>query len=223
MNCTRNSPGQNTGMGSHSLLQEIFPTQGSNPGLPHCKQILYRLSHQWSPKPGQYLPVATPGAQKCQHHFQEECGLRTPCKDKWGFLWLVLDGEACRDTSVWLKYRDQTMISKPISFASLHKGPWMSPLPTLNRTDWHLPHRTSLQNAECMSSLHSRLNKSPGKCFQWVPEMAVWIFFFFKGWGKGKKGLKMINDLRLEEKTYQPIYADFLLSENGGNTWIIQA
>ena len=33
----------------------------------------------------------------------------------------------------------------------------------------------------------------------------------------------MINDLRLEEKTYQPIYADFLLSENGGNTWIIQA
>ena len=31
-----NSPGQNPGMGSHSLLQGIFPTQGSNPGLPHC-------------------------------------------------------------------------------------------------------------------------------------------------------------------------------------------
>ena len=164
-------------LGSLSLLQGIFPIQGSNPGLPHCKWILYHLSHQWSPKPGQYLPGATPGAQKCQHHFQKECGLWRPCKDKWGFLWLVLDGEACRDTSVWLKYRDQTMISKPISFASLHKGPWMSPLPTLSRTDWHLLHRTSLQNAECMSSLHSRLNRSPGKCFQWVPEMAVWIFF----------------------------------------------
>ena len=36
-----NSPGQNTQVGSLSLLQGIFPTQGSNPGLPHCRQILY--------------------------------------------------------------------------------------------------------------------------------------------------------------------------------------
>jgi len=35
---------------SHSLLQGIFPTQGSNPGLPHCRQILYPLSHQGSPR-----------------------------------------------------------------------------------------------------------------------------------------------------------------------------
>ena len=44
-----NSPGQNTGLGSHSLLQGIFPTQGSYPGLPHCRRILYQLSHQGSP------------------------------------------------------------------------------------------------------------------------------------------------------------------------------
>ena len=43
-----NSLGQNTGMGSICLLQEIFPTQGSNPGLPHCRQILYQLSHKGS-------------------------------------------------------------------------------------------------------------------------------------------------------------------------------
>ena len=43
-----NSPGQNTGMGSLSLLQGIFPTQGLNPGLPHCRQILYQLSHRGS-------------------------------------------------------------------------------------------------------------------------------------------------------------------------------
>ena len=43
------SPGQNTGVGSLSLLQEIFPTQGSNPGLSHCRQILYQLSHKGSP------------------------------------------------------------------------------------------------------------------------------------------------------------------------------
>ena len=40
-----NSLGQNTGAGSLSLLQGIFPTQGSNPGLLHCRWILYQLSH----------------------------------------------------------------------------------------------------------------------------------------------------------------------------------
>ena len=44
-----NSPGQTTGVGSLSLLQGIFPTQGLNPGLPHCRQILYPLSHKGSP------------------------------------------------------------------------------------------------------------------------------------------------------------------------------
>ena len=45
----KDSPGQNPGGGSHALLQEIFPTQGSNE-LPYCKQTLYHLSHQGSPK-----------------------------------------------------------------------------------------------------------------------------------------------------------------------------
>ena len=45
-----NSPGQNSGVGSLSLLQEIFPTQGLNPGLPHCRWILYQLSHKRSPR-----------------------------------------------------------------------------------------------------------------------------------------------------------------------------
>ena len=46
-----NSPGQNTGVGSLSLLQGIFPTWGSNPGLPHCRRILYQLSHSMNMKP----------------------------------------------------------------------------------------------------------------------------------------------------------------------------
>ena len=41
-----NSPGQNTGVGSLSLLQGIFPTQGLNPDLPHGKRVLYQLSHK---------------------------------------------------------------------------------------------------------------------------------------------------------------------------------
>ena len=42
------SPGKDTGVGCQVLLQGIFPTQGSNPGLPHCRQILYHMSHQGS-------------------------------------------------------------------------------------------------------------------------------------------------------------------------------
>ena len=45
-----NSPGQNTGEGSLCLLQGIFPTQGMNPGLPHCRQILHQQSHQGGPR-----------------------------------------------------------------------------------------------------------------------------------------------------------------------------
>ena len=41
---------QNTRVGSLSLLQGTFPTQGSNPGLPHCRWILYQLSHRGSPR-----------------------------------------------------------------------------------------------------------------------------------------------------------------------------
>ena len=41
-----NSPDQNTGVESLSLFQGIFSTQGSNPGLPHCRQIVYQLNHK---------------------------------------------------------------------------------------------------------------------------------------------------------------------------------
>ena len=49
IDCPWNSLGQNTGVGSLSLLQGIFPTQGSNPGHSHCRQILYQPSYQRSP------------------------------------------------------------------------------------------------------------------------------------------------------------------------------
>ena len=45
----QDSPGKNTGVGCHALLQGIFPTQRWNPGLLHCRWILYRLSHQGNP------------------------------------------------------------------------------------------------------------------------------------------------------------------------------
>ena len=52
-----NSPGQDAGVGSLSLLQGIFPTQGSNPGLPHCRQILYQPSHKGSPRILEWVSV----------------------------------------------------------------------------------------------------------------------------------------------------------------------
>ena len=50
LNSPWNSPDQNTAMGKLSFLQGIFPIQGSNPGLPHCRQLLYQLSAQRSPR-----------------------------------------------------------------------------------------------------------------------------------------------------------------------------
>ena len=54
--CPWNSPGKNTGVDNHFLLQGIFPTQGWNPGLLHCRQILYCLNHQGSPYIRMYAP-----------------------------------------------------------------------------------------------------------------------------------------------------------------------
>ena len=54
---------KNTRVGCHFLLQGIFLTQGSNPGLPHCRWILYRLSHQGSPRILE--SVAYPFSSRC--------------------------------------------------------------------------------------------------------------------------------------------------------------
>ena len=56
------SPGKNIGVGCHALLQGIFPTQGSNPGLPHYRQILYHLSHKGSPN--KIKPILLPFGNK---------------------------------------------------------------------------------------------------------------------------------------------------------------
>ena len=58
--CPWDSPGKNTGVGSHFLLQGIFQIQGSNLGLLHCKQILYHRSHQGSSNPLQYSCLGNP-------------------------------------------------------------------------------------------------------------------------------------------------------------------
>ena len=55
-----NSAGQNMGVGSLSLFQGIFPTQGLNPGLPHYRRILYQLSHKGSPQTQRWAAFLPP-------------------------------------------------------------------------------------------------------------------------------------------------------------------
>ena len=55
------SPGKNIGVGCHALFLGIFPTQGSNPGLPHFRQILYHLSHLGSPSILEWGAYPSPG------------------------------------------------------------------------------------------------------------------------------------------------------------------
>ena len=55
-----NSLGQDIEVDSLSLLQGIFPTQRQNPGLPHCKKILYQLSHKGSPRILESQPIPSP-------------------------------------------------------------------------------------------------------------------------------------------------------------------
>ena len=54
------SPGKNTGVGCHACLQGIFPTQGLNPGLPHCRRILYQLSLEFPRETGLILRCPLP-------------------------------------------------------------------------------------------------------------------------------------------------------------------
>ena len=61
-----NSPGQNTGVGSLSLLQGTFPTQGSDQALPPCRQILYQVSHTGSPRILEWVAYPSSGGSASQ-------------------------------------------------------------------------------------------------------------------------------------------------------------
>ena len=69
--CATDSPGQNTGVGRLSLLQQIFLTQEQNPGLPHCRRILYQLNHQGS-REVSLIGCSPLTFRKSQYSFQED-------------------------------------------------------------------------------------------------------------------------------------------------------
>ena len=101
-----NSPGQNTRVGSLCLLQGIVPTQGSNPGLLHCRRILYQLSHKGRGSelrfnlPKSYLdPTFSPSSSKWRPLLEEMQLVKKPGVTVWACCPLLARGGPC--CSLW--------------------------------------------------------------------------------------------------------------------------
>ena len=114
------SPGQNTGVGSLSLLQGIFPTWGLNPGVSHGRRILYQLSHQRSSsyKQGQWfsLVIPTPSLDKRRwtdstHPLAPEVEWKGP---------MVMGSNPC-PTTCWLKVNQCLSLNVTIRLSLLAK------------------------------------------------------------------------------------------------------
>ena len=102
-----NSPGQNTGVCSLSLLQGIFPTLGLNPGLPHCRWILYQLSHQGRPRTLEWVAYPFSGGSSQPRNqtgvfciaggffmnwaMKEALSLALPLYRRWMWRWAIWD------------------------------------------------------------------------------------------------------------------------------------
>ena len=81
-----NSPGQKTGVGSHSLFQWVFSTQGLNPGLSHCRWILYQLSHEGSP----IVPTGCFGTRRVRINLERLFSFNNKFKLKYSFNYFIL-------------------------------------------------------------------------------------------------------------------------------------
>ena len=91
------SSGKNTGVGCHAILQGIFPTQGSNPGLLRCRPILYCLSHQGSPFPMHiqgWFPVGLTGWISLLSKGSQESSLAPQFKSISSLAFSLLHGPA---------------------------------------------------------------------------------------------------------------------------------
>ena len=117
-----NSPGQNTGVGTLSLLQGIFPTQGLNLGLPHCRRILYQLSHKGSPRILEC--VAYPFSSGSSRPWFNSWVGKIPCRREWLPTPVFWPGEFHGLYSSWgCKQSDTTeQLSLSLHFEKMEKA-----------------------------------------------------------------------------------------------------
>ena len=113
-----NSPGQNTGVGSLSLLQGIFPTQGSTPGLPHCRRILYPLQHS--------LPTELSGKPRIWEALSNICSMNALS------CWTSLSG-------LISKARHPVRSQRPLPTATCHLPSCSPPLPICQQMCFRAP------------------------------------------------------------------------------------
>ena len=147
-------PGKSTGVGCHFLLQGIFLTQGSNPGLPCCRQTLYRLSHWMA------------GGKKWTHPLPEACHSRRCLRDEWPFYFASSPPPSLICKTTWHPYPKKMVILRYYlpSFGQLAPGmkslPCLSPL---SLTHWLFVQQTELGlgNRIRMFRLMNLLKASP--------------------------------------------------------------
>ena len=125
------SSGKNTGVGCHALLQGIFPTQGSNPGLPLCRRILHCLSHQGSQRKG---IAANADGTLPRRHFWGISHKPPPALKRLYFLFNLRCQENCTGKS------QTERILQPTS--------WRKGLPGLERSSTLIAHVTTPKKEE---------------------------------------------------------------------------
>ena len=132
-----NSPGQNTGVGSLSLLQGIFPTQGLNPGLPHWWQILYQLSHKRSPRTLEWIAYPfSRGSSRPRNQTRVSCRFFGRFFTNWGIREAPLaTGPTGKASGLFLKKQlghiSYLLFKNPVSWElsfRIYAWPWSSPI-----------------------------------------------------------------------------------------------
>ena len=121
------SPGKNTGVGCHALFQGIFPTQGLNPGLPHCRRILYQLSHQGSPRILKWVPYPFSSGSSWPRNRSRGSYIAGRFFTSWAPGEVLSAFIACPSCTFWCHYKVEhrpeigSVISVPLILFKKHK------------------------------------------------------------------------------------------------------
>ena len=157
---------QTIGVGSPSLLQRIFPTQGLNPGLPHCKQILYKLSYQGSPSTynGMVFSFNMEG-NHVTHSNMDEPTCHLGCYTKWN-KWKSLSHVQLFATPRTIQSMDFSGQNTGVDSLSLLQGILPSQgsnlgLPLCRRILYQLSHKGSPRILKCVAYLFSSGSSQP--------------------------------------------------------------